>query len=401
VIGAGVAGLATGLFLKKVGITATVYESHPPAERAGVGVVLAPNGMNVLAALGLADRVKERGTVALENRFFTESGRRLARYSNGGDRYGQPAVALARAELHRVLLDEVVAQDIDVWHRKRLVAIEESSATRVMASFADGTSARGDLLIGADGVHSLVRAAMFPEAPAPAFVGVVGVGGVVPAAAVPSLTVGDRQSVNLTFGPRGVFGWCGARGGDVLWWSHLGRERPLTQAELADRSRDAVHRAVRDLFGGYHAPIGALLEHTDPPVKANVFDVATLPRWHRGRVVLIGDAAHAIAPSSGQGASLALEDAMTLARSLREGAGDHRRAFETFEHERRPRVARVIAETRRRGGGPPVTRLQSIARTFGRWMGLDLYGAGHQEWMYGYRVDWSGRRATAPPPRNA
>jgi 2-polyprenyl-6-methoxyphenol hydroxylase-like FAD-dependent oxidoreductase len=266
VIGAGVAGLATALFLKKVGITATVCEAHPPADTAGAGLVLAPNGMNVLASLGLAERIKERGCVALENRFFTEMGLRLARISNGADRYGQPAVAITRRELHRIMVDEVVGQGIEIRHRKRLVQVEEGHANRVVASFADGTTARGDLLIGADGVHSRTRSATFPEAPAPSFMGVVRVGGLVPASAVPVLPDEERRSVNFTFGARGFFGYCGAPDGDVLWWSNLGREKPLTQAQLADRSPGDIERAVHELYGRYHRPIGALLERSEPPI---------------------------------------------------------------------------------------------------------------------------------------
>jgi 2-polyprenyl-6-methoxyphenol hydroxylase-like FAD-dependent oxidoreductase len=102
------------------------------------------------------------------------------------------------------------------------------------------------------------------------------------------------------------------------------------------------------MYHGYHDPIERLIEHTGPPVKLNVYDIQTLPSWHKGRLVLIGDAAHAVSPNAGQGASMALEDAMYLAKVLCEAHGDHERAFERFERERKPRVERIVAEGRRR-----------------------------------------------------
>jgi 2-polyprenyl-6-methoxyphenol hydroxylase-like FAD-dependent oxidoreductase len=152
---------------------------------------------------------------------------------------------------------------------------------------------------------------------------------------------------------------------------------------------------MHEIYGRYHAPIGALLEHTDPPAKVNVFEIAMLPRWHRGRVVLVGDAAHAVSPSAGQGASLALEDAMTLAMQLRDAGSDHRRAFAEFERDRLKRVGRVAAEARRHGDGLPVTALRSFGRSIRRWAGLNLFGERDQDWMYRYRVDWSGAAPTA------
>jgi 2-polyprenyl-6-methoxyphenol hydroxylase-like FAD-dependent oxidoreductase len=123
-------------------------------------------------------------------------------------------------------------------------------------------------------------------------------------------------------------------------------------------------------------------------VKTNVFDVETLPRWRHERVVLVGDAAHAVSPTSGQGASLALEDAMDLAKQLRDDAGDHRRAFEAYERDRRARVARIVANGRRRGANK-VSRIQAQLRNVAMWLGLNLFGERSQDWIYRYRVDWN------------
>jgi 2-polyprenyl-6-methoxyphenol hydroxylase-like FAD-dependent oxidoreductase len=391
VIGAGVAGPAVALFLSKVGITSTVYEAHADRPDAGGGLVLAPNGMNVLAELGLAERVKARGTLALENRFYTEAGRRLARFSNGGDRYGQPAVALMRDDLRDVMLSELAARSIPVRTGRRLAEVASDDGTKIVARFTDGTTAEGDVLVGADGVQSRARAAVFPEATAPSFLGAVGVGGLTPGAAVPKLTTADKQSLSFTFGARGLFCYCGTRGGDVMWWTNLCRARPLDGRPLEDREALGVElrQEMLDLFRGYHAPIATLIEHAGAPTTLDVFEVEPLRRWHAGRVVLVGDAAHAVSPSSGQGASLALEDAMDLGRRLRDDGGDHARAFEGFERDRRARVERIASRTHRDGTDKAeITPLRSQVRHFALWLALNLFGERSQDWVYRYRVDW-------------
>ena len=216
------------------------------------------------------------------------------------------------------MLAELASRSVTVRTRKELVDVAPSGADKVVARFADGTTAEGDLLVGADGVRSGTRAAVFPDAPAPAFAGAIGVSGIAPAAVAPGLSARDKQSLTSTFGARGLFCYCGTRGGDVLWWSHLCRAHPLGPRELEGHADERLRQELLDLFDRYHAPIPALIEASSPLVTFNLFDVASLPRWHAGRVVLVGDAAHAMSPSSGQGAPLALEDAMDLARRLRD-----------------------------------------------------------------------------------
>jgi 2-polyprenyl-6-methoxyphenol hydroxylase-like FAD-dependent oxidoreductase len=388
VIGAGLGGAATALFLRRVGITSALYESRPQAQPLGGGVVLAPNGMNVLAELGLAERIQARGALALENRFCTAAGRRLARTSNGGTRYGQPAVAMTRDDLRALMISELGSRAITLRYRKELADVTETRGGTVVARFADGTTAEGDLLVGADGVRSRTRAAVFPEAPPPTFAGAIGVCGVAPAAAVPDLSPADKQSLTYTFGARGLFCYCGTRGGDVMWWSNLGRPCPLGPRELEGHAKEWARKELLDLFGGYHAPIAALIEASRPLAASNLFEVATPPRWHRGRVVLVGDAAHAVSASAGQGASLALEDAMDVARRLRDDV-DPSRAFAGFERARRARVERIVAEGRRRGTDKAeVMPLGAQLRRFARWAAFNLLRHRNQDWVYRYRVDW-------------
>ncbi|MEP7284314.1 MAG: FAD-dependent monooxygenase [Chloroflexota bacterium] len=388
IIGGGIGGSALALFLNKAGISSTIYEAYPYKEGIGGGLGLAPNGMNVLAALGLAEQVKARGTLTLENSFYTEQGRLLARYKNGNPKkLGQPAVSLLRAALQDILTDALKKQGVQVEYQKRLKTISYDQA-KVTAHFEDGTHAEGDLLIGADGIHSRTRQIILPDGPEPSYVGIIGVGGVVSSAAVPMMTTREKQSFSFTFGAKGFFGYCGAENGDVMWWSNLQSEKEMTPEELADLSLDSIKRDMLAIYCGYHAPIEALIQNTRLPLKVNISDIQSLPTWQQGRVLLIGDAAHAVSPNAGQGASMALEDAMYLANLLRRSK-DYEQVFAQFEQDRKPRVERIVAEGRRRGGDKQqTTPLQSKIRDLMMMVFINLFGEKGQNWLYEYKVDW-------------
>ncbi len=389
IIGGGIAGPALALFLKKVGITAVVYEAYAYKDGVGGGLGLAPNGMNVLAALGLAEKVIARGSLALENIFYNERGRVLTHYKNGTiQKYGQPGVSLLRSALYEIMATAMKQQGIEVEYQKRLTTITQT-ATKVIAHFADGTSAEGDLLIGADGIHSKTRQAVLPNSPKPAYVGIIGIGGVTPAGAVPALSQRDKQSFHFTFGTKGFFGYCGAEIGDMMWWSNLPSEKELTRAELTEITTESIQQEMLTIYRDYHAPIATLLEHTRSPVKMNISDIQSLPTWHQGRVLLIGDAAHAVSPNAGQGASLALEDAMYLAKLLRDSTGNYAQVFAQFEQDRKPRVEKIVAEGRRQGSNKQiVTPFQAKIRDIMVTIFLNLFGERMQDWLYRYKIAW-------------
>jgi 2-polyprenyl-6-methoxyphenol hydroxylase-like FAD-dependent oxidoreductase len=148
------------------------------------------------------------------------------------------------------------------------------------------------------------------------------------------------------------------------------------------------------IYCGYHEPIPRLIAGTGPPVKLNIYDILGLPVWHKGRVAVIGDAAHAVSPSAGQGASMALEDAMYLAKLLRDLQGDHELAFELFERERKPRVERVVAEGRHRSSSKKsVSPFESTLRNAMIAIFFNLVGERSQDWLYKYRIEWEERAA--------
>lgn len=253
----------------------------------------------------------------------------------------------------------------------------------------DGTRAEGDILVGADGIHSQARRLVMPEAPAPEFVGIIGIGGALPRTAVPEILPIHTQSFTFTFGPSGFFGFCGGSAGEAMWWSNLPRSQPYSADELTSFAPHELREQMLERYGSYYRPIPDLIAHTSNIIALNIFDVRSLPRWHDGRVILIGDAAHAVSPNAGQGASLALEDAMYLAKLLRDCAGDYRTAFEGFEHARKPRVERIVAAGRRAASDKSiVTPLRSKIRNWMIGLMLRLVGIPGQDSAFRYRVQW-------------
>jgi 2-polyprenyl-6-methoxyphenol hydroxylase-like FAD-dependent oxidoreductase len=388
IIGGGIGGTALALFLKKAGISSTVYEAHTYSRGIGGGLGLAPNGMNVLAALGLAERVKARGSLALENVFYNQRGRVLARMKNGTvEKYGQPGISVMRTALQEVLTEAAQQQGIEIHFQKKLVDIT-CGEHRVIAHFEDDTSAEGNLLIGADGVHSQTRRLILPDAPKPSYVGIIGIGGVATAADVPMMTQREKQSFNFTYGAKGFFGYAGIADGDIVWWANLPREREMTREELASVSLEIIRKEMLAIYHDYHEPIPTLLRNSHSPVKHNIHDIQSLPTWHKGRVLLIGDAAHAVNPNSGQGASMALEDAMYLAKLLCESR-DYERVFARFEQDRKPRVERIVAEGRRRSEDKQVvTPFQQRIREVMMMIFINLFGTKGMDWLYTYKIDW-------------
>jgi 2-polyprenyl-6-methoxyphenol hydroxylase-like FAD-dependent oxidoreductase len=400
VVGGGVAGPAVALFLDRAGIAATVFEAREAGQPLGGGFGLAPNGMHVLAALGLAGDAVRRGSPVAEYRFRNASGRVLAGYPlRSVQRFGQPMVGLRRPVLQDLLSQALRRRGIAVESGRRLVGVEQD-ARGVVARFADGSAAAGDFLVGADGIHSAARRSVLPEGPGASYTGLVGVGAIVPRALVPAVSDRDVAGMTFTYGAGGFFGYCGGGEGQAMWWSNLPRSAPYTREELAAPA-DATQAELLARYGAYHEPIPSLIRATPDPFRLNVFDVPPLPAWHRGRVVLVGDAAHAVSPNAGQGASLALEDAMYLARLLRDapagaGAAGYAAVFSRFEGDRKPRVERIVAEGRRRGAdkqlvGPFQERIRELLLA----VFLNLFGPRGDDWLHRYRVDWNG---AAPAP---
>jgi 2-polyprenyl-6-methoxyphenol hydroxylase-like FAD-dependent oxidoreductase len=391
IIGGGVAGPVLALFLKSSDFDAQVFEASSGPSDTGGALGLAPNGMNVLAAAGVSEQVRNASVTGSEWAFENQYGKLLACMS-GGDpaRYGQPSVMITRAALHRAIVEHAETQGIPINYNKRLVNIEDIPGHPIVAHFADGTSAEGDFIVGADGIRSQVRQVVMPEAPKPSYTGMLAPGGFSPCLNT-GVTPRSNQRVHFIFGQNGFFGYFNTitpEGPRTLWWSTA--SAPLeSKDKMAATTKADIQQRLLTLHGNWAQPIPQLIQSATDILNIPIHDVPSLPRWSAGRTILIGDAAHAVAPHSGQGASMALEDAMFLGKLLRESNGKSlEQVFSNFEQQRRPRTDKVIALGRR--NGQRKERMPAFAYWIQQQMiriFVPLTRAKKQDWLLAYRVE--------------
>ncbi|KUL35583.1 monooxygenase [Streptomyces sp. NRRL F-4489] len=336
VIGGGVAGPVAALALRQAGIAATVYEAYPAAaDGVGAWLGLAPNGLAALAAVGADAPVRAVGHPVPGVVMADGAGHPLTRF--GGFPELPPTMTMPRERLFRALTDHAAAAGVPFAYGKRLIGAEETSGG-VTAHFADGSSATADLLIGADGIRSTVRTLIDPQAPAPEYGGVLSFGGY---AAADCGVEAEPGTMHFAFGRAFMGYWRGADG-RLIWFAGLPVDNPPSQAEVARVPAAEWLAKLRELYAG-HVPGERLLRHSGPGelmAVGRMERMPPVPHWHRGRMVLVGDAMHAPSSSSGQGASLAIESAVELARCLRD-LPVHQEAFAAYEALRRPRVEAI------------------------------------------------------------
>ncbi|WP_433585865.1 FAD-dependent oxidoreductase [Microbacterium hydrocarbonoxydans] len=337
IIGAGTAGPAVAQLLTQQGWEAPVFEARPsldPAE--GLFLNVAVNGRRVLERLGVVDRLVSDGHPAGLMEMYSGKGRLLAMVPNGPA--GKPAsggVVVRRGWLQQVLWESAAKAGVHIHTGRRVVRVDESTRG-VRVHFDDGAVEEGDIVIGADGVGSRVRRFIDPEVQAE-FTGLIGAGGF---ARVPDLvpTPGVQRFV---FGRRSFFGYLVREDGTVYWFANATASEPPSQDRPAD-SADVLAQ-LRALHRDDPDPVPTILRNTVGPVGSYpIFRLPTVPRWWKGRAVALGDAVHATSPSAGQGASLALEDAVSLAAALSHNP-DHERAFAAFQADRQQRAEKVVA----------------------------------------------------------
>jgi 2-polyprenyl-6-methoxyphenol hydroxylase-like FAD-dependent oxidoreductase len=384
IIGGGIAGPVAALALHRVGIEAAVFESHAGGA-AGVGsyLTVATNGIAALQAVDAESAVIANGFATPTAILRSSTGKELARVALGSSRPGAPGTyTVRRSDLYSALRNELQRRRIPFELGKRLVAVTEApNGSPVVARFADGTQGAGDVIIGADGVHSTVRRIIDAAAPKPRYVGLLNFGGYTTGA-----PDGAQRGVwNMVFGKRAFFGYTVDAAGNVVWFANVPHPE-ISCEERQARRADAWRRWLVELFTDDRTPAAQLIAFgTLELVADNTYDLPSVPVWHRGAAVIIGDAAHAPSPSAGQGASLAIEDAIALAKCLR-GAASVPSALAAFEQARRERVERVVAHGARMSSNKTPGPIGRVIRDLALPLILRLAANEKaQRWLYDYR----------------
>ncbi|MGQ4516735.1 FAD-dependent monooxygenase [Streptomyces sp. DW26H14] len=351
VIGGGIAGAAVALALRKAGFGVAVYEAGTDgAEDIGAFLTLASNGMRALAQIDASDAVTAIGFPLTTMRVLDGSGAELARAPLG--EAGDPLLrfrCLRRGHLNAALQAEAVRRGISVRHGARLTAFEDGPAG-VTAHFSDGSTASGDLLVGADGLRSTVRQRITPDAlPRHAgqqvFYGYAD--GVAPAG-------DDPGGITMVRGSGAAFGYAVSPAGETSWFARVAGEA-LPAAEIADAAPARWRELLVPLLrADATAAADIVAASGDRVMVTNASELPLGTPWRSGRTLVIGDAAHAASPATGQGASMALEDAVVLAKALRDAPGTDT-ALALYEALRRPRVEHNVTVSGRisRGGPSP------------------------------------------------
>jgi salicylate hydroxylase len=345
IIGGGIGGLTAAIALSRAGVDVRVYEAAAELREIGAGVALHANAMRVLRAIGVEDGVRKvagRSEWAVTRNGVT--GRVISRTSRGQQAALQ---GIEGATVHRADLLDALAAAVPpgvVSLGQRCVSVDGDGEVAV-ARFADGSSAEADVIIGADGIHSVVRTALFgPDAPR--FTGKICYRSVIPAAAVRGTPLAADNGQWL--GPHGTIVLYPLRGEELInVVCHYDDASYRHESWVAQCPREEVLQR----YAGWHESLLRLFEAGETWYKWALYDRDPIPAWTRGRVSLLGDAAHPMLPYLGQGACQAIEDGAVLATALSAPGtgGDPVAALDRYERTRRPRASRVVLTARERG----------------------------------------------------
>jgi salicylate hydroxylase len=381
VVGGGIGGLAAAAFLRRAGLAATVYEQAPALGEVGAGLVVAPNAARLLRRLPAAAGL-ERAGVALE------TGWEFRRWADGSvlfaqhlgtacvGRYGEHTWTMHRADLLQVLHSALPPEAIETGRR---CTGATQDADGVTLTFSSGPAVRTEVLVAADGIHSVLREQVTTASP-PRESGLCAWRSLVPAGAAPPLA--RRPVQTLWLGHRHHLVHYPVRGGELV---NVVAFSPATPEAAESWSATGRVEDFAAEFAGWDPRVGQLIAAAGHVGRWSVLDRAPLPRWMNGRIALLGDAAHPMLPFFAQGAGQAIEDAAALAACLVTGSWDPPAALARYEQVRLARASRVQEASRGRLAHhhlPDGPRQQARDAAFASEDPLS-----HNDWIYAYDAE--------------
>jgi salicylate hydroxylase len=337
IVGGGLGGLAAAAFLHQAGVPATVYEQARALREVGAGIMVPPNAVRMLRRLGVLGPFRERAIrldIGWEFRRWQDgtvlSAQDLA--AKSGRLYGEDTFTTHRADLLDAILSAVPAGTVQLGRRLDEFSV---SPDGVRLRFADGERIEADVLVGADGIHSVIRAALTEPVP-PVHSGMSAFRALVPAEAAPDFARRPAQSVWL--GPGHHVVHYPVSGGELINMVAVG---PADDRDTESWTATATVEEFVAEYKGWDDRLTTLIKAARTPGRWALLIRQPLPRWTQGPVTLLGDAAHPMLPFLGQGAAQAFEDAAVLAAVLAADRDDPRRALHRYEAERIDRASRV------------------------------------------------------------
>jgi salicylate hydroxylase/6-hydroxynicotinate 3-monooxygenase len=365
IVGAGMGGLAAAATLRQIGIDVQVYEQATRFARIGAGIQMMPNSMKVLRGIGIEGRLREFSFAPYShlNR-VGDTGEITRELPMPESLYDAPYLCMHRGDLHDALLSTIPAEIVHTG--KKLVGLDQAGG-RVTLSFADGSRASADAVIGADGVHSTVRELLIGRDD-PVHKGRIAYRAVFPAALMSGKEIVGRSRTK----------WWGTDRHIVIYYTTRARSEVYFVTSVPEAFQGLTRESwsakgdvqqLRAAYEGFHEDVRAVLAACPDCHKWAILEREPLPRWSDGRVALLGDACHPMTPYMAQGAATSIEDAAVLARCLKAVGGDDiEGAFARYEAHRKPRT----------------TVIQAISSA-NTWM---REGSSDTSWLYGYDA-WS------------
>ncbi|MFE1551889.1 FAD-dependent monooxygenase [Streptomyces sp. NPDC058718] len=388
VIGAGIGGLTAAVALHRNGWQVTVLERAADLAPVGAGIGLAPNSQRALDVIGLGDRVRDLAAWQGDGGMRAPDGRWLARTNAraAAERFGGPLVLLHRSTLVEILTSELPDGTVRTGAPASLADPGDDRRPARLTT-PDG-DIEAELVVAADGIRSATRHVLFPEHPGPRYAGCTTWRVVVPAPARPF-------APHETWGAGRLWGTQPLKDGRIYAYA-------MAAAPAGGRAPDDEKAELLRLFGDWHHPVPEILAAVDPGqvLRHDVHHLPDpLPAFHRGRVALLGDAAHAMMPSLGQGGNQAIEDAVVLAHHARSAPDfDPGRALAAYTADRLPRTTAIVRKAARTGAVTLLSARPAVALRSALVGAVSRFGPGLVLRGFDGIADW---RPPVAPPRPA